>query len=160
MKVNLLIDNPDEALSGYVNLDPYAKPDDKTRTRCEALGDLSSIVDDGEAEEIVARDIVEYFRQVDVDQILNHWLGKLRRGGTLTITFVDIRDVTKGYLNGSLSVEDYNILVHGTQTRDWDYKKSSFCLLDFVATVEAKGYKTLMKRVTNYQSVFTCQRVQ
>jgi hypothetical protein len=157
MKIQLLLDNPGDVRSGFLNLDPFADDSD-----CRVKGDVSNLdefVDDAEASEIVAFDILDYFTAKDVNIVLGNWVAKLAKGGKLTIAVVDLREVARGILDGKLNLDDANELLHGKQEKQWQFKKCSFTLSQLVEVFVKLGYKILSKRVQNYRLVIMTQRI-
>lgn len=146
MKLNLHMESPGDERSGYVNID------------ASQSADIDGFVDDGEASEIVALDVLDYFPGPDVDDILNKWLKKLAHGGVLTLSVVDLREVSRAILAGSISLVDANELLFGKQEKDWQFKKSAFTLSQLAEVLETLGYKVLAKRVQNFRAVVTVQR--
>lgn len=158
MKLNLLIDNPDDVRSGYVNIDPFAEPCDPHGRVKGALHDLGHTVDDGEASEIVANDVLDYHPGAVLDDVLNNWLKKLARGGTLTVSTVDVREVARLVWFGNVDINEANNLLHGEQKKEWQLRKVSLSLPHLVEVLEAKGFKVLQKRIHNLRAVVTVQR--
>ena len=158
MKVNLLIDNPGDVRSGYLNIDPIAEPGDVNGRIKGDIGNLSEHVDAGEADEIVALDILDYFPTNTVDIVLNNWLTRLRHGGRLTMSVVDIREVARGVLAGNLSPNDYNELLYGKQEQPWQFKKSIYTLNQIAEVLANLGFKILSKRIQNLRAVITIER--
>ena len=76
MKVNITFDE-DNNLNGYLNISP---------------NQLSS-VDDGEADEVRAIDVLPYFPEEESANLLMSWIKKLRHGGHLIIGALDIYEV-------------------------------------------------------------------
>ncbi len=159
MKINLLIDNPGDYKNGYNNIDPFA-PETNGDLRLKSdISNLDSLVDDGEANEILALEILEYFPGNVIDDILQNWLKKLAHGGILTISGVDFTEIARGFLSSNLSLEDVNELLLGKQEKSWQTKKSVFTLLKLVEVFEGLGYKILKKRIYNYRAIISIQRV-
>lgn len=158
MKLNLLIDNPGDCRSGYVNVDPLT-PDDCSDGRVRAhLHDLSPVADDGEAVEIVALDVLDYFPAAQADEVLQGWLRKLAHGGRLTVGVVDLKEVCRGVLAHTLSDEDANELLHGRQERPHQFRKASFTLGKLAEVLGNLGYKVLAKRVQGHRAIITVER--
>lgn len=140
-----------------MNVDNCAPMGDPKRTRGN-VGDLSDLVDAGEAEEIVALDILDFFPGEMADQVLHNWLSRLSRGGKITVGVVDVREVARGLLDGRLTLDDAQELLHGRQTAEWDYRKSVFTLSHLVEVLTNLGLKVLKKRVENYRAIVTAER--
>lgn len=160
VKVNLLLDNPGDCRSGHLNLDPFAPDIDDHSGRVKGdVFNLDAFVDDGEAEEIVALDILDYFPANEVDDILQNWLRKLARGGKLTIGVVDVREISRAILHNKLTYDEIGELLYGKQEFAWQYKRSGYTLFQLVAVFEGLGYRILSRRVHNYRAIVTVERV-
>jgi hypothetical protein len=158
MRVNLLINNPGNVRSGYVNIDHFAQPEDPAGRVPGNVMDLDQLVDDGEVEELVAVDILNYCPAAQADEVLRKWLGKLAHQGKLTLGVVDVREVAKGLINNTITPEDVNRLLHGEQTAEWQVRKCTFTLTQLVEVLTNLGYKIISKRVQNYYAFVTCVR--
>jgi hypothetical protein len=158
VKINLLIDNPGDLRSGYLNVDAVA-PDGCTDGRVKGdLSNLDEFVDDGEATEIVALDVLDCFPGADASTVLSRWCSKLAHGGTLTVSVVDVREVARGVLANTLSPDDTNELLHGKQEKPWQHRKAAYSLAHLAGVFTSHGYRVLAKRVQNYRAVITIQR--
>jgi hypothetical protein len=157
MKVNLLLNAPADVRSGYLNIDPLAPPQDPTRVQGR-LDDLTHSVDAAECEELVAHDVLDRFGPDQVDGVLEHWLSRLRRGGRITVSAVDAREVARALLNGTLALADANALLHGEQRNDWELRRVSLTLAQLAEALSSRGFKVLTKRVVNYRAVVTAER--
>lgn len=158
MKVNLLLDNPGDVRSGHVNVDPLA-PDDCRDGRVRGdVADLAHSVDAAEAEAVVALDVLDYFPGAVADVVLGNWLSRLARGGTLTVSVVDVREVARSLLAGNLSLEEVNELLLGKQEKPWQFKKAAFTLSQLAEVLKNLGYQILARRVQNHRAVVTCRR--
>lgn len=155
MKLNLLLDNPDDYRNGYTNIDPFAQDE---RFLKADVSNLDHSYDEGEVEEIVAHEILDYFPIGQVNQIINGWLAKLAPGGKLIVSTVDIREVSRLYLLDMLSIEEVSELIHGASLRGWDNRKTSFTMSQFVELFKSRGLRVLSARVDRYLCVVTCER--
>lgn len=156
MKVNLLLDNPGDVRSGYLNIDPFA---DGVDTRVKGnLDDLSEHADANELEELVANDILDTFALTDADRVLDNWLSRLAHGGKLTISVVDLRSVSREVLANSISIQDANELLYGRPTAPHFQKRSAFTLQQLAGTLESRGYKLLRKQPENNRIIVTVER--
>ncbi len=158
MKLNLLLDNPGDCRSGFINVDPCAPDGDEFgRVRGE-IWRLDAIADAGEVAEIVALDLLDNCQAMEVDDVLVGWLSRLKHGGMLTLSVVDLREVSRSVLNGNISIMDANELLFGKQERPWQFKKSVFTLSQLVEVLGNLGYRIIAQRVQNYRAVITVER--
>lgn len=148
MKVNLLLSG-DGPRSGFLNIDPFAPPDDALKTRGD-ICNLDEYVDDAECDELIALDVLDFLPSPELDNVLDNWIRKIRHGGTIVIGGVDIREVANGLIRQELTLEQANKLLYGTQTAPFDYRKASLTLQKLVEIFQARGFKILQKRVSDF----------
>lgn len=155
MRLNLMIEGSGSR-TGFVNIDPYSH--DVPNVIKADLSNLSHTVDDAEASEIVAHEVLDYYPGKMVDLVLDNWLLKICHGGTLTISVVDTQEVAKALCDGNIDIDEVQDLLHGKQERQWDVRKATFTLAILVTVLENKGLKILQKRVRNYRAYVVAQR--
>jgi len=151
MKLNLLINNPNDIRSGYLNIDPAADGKDERQT-----GELSSLdmAFANECEEIVAHDILDAYAGENVDLVLGNWLGKLAHKGKLVLSFIDAKSIARAFLNEEIDLETFNVYLHGSLY----VKKSCFTMSHIADTLAHAGYNILSKRVENYRATIVIER--
>lgn len=159
MKINLLLDNTGDVRSGYINIDPFAPDNDAAGRLKGDISNLDHVVDDGEAIEIIALEVLDYFPGHQADAILTNWLKKLARSGRLTLSVVDVREVARAICANEMSPEDINEHLHGKQEKPWQYRKSAYTLTQIAEVLGNLGYKILARRVQNFRAVITVERI-
>jgi predicted SAM-dependent methyltransferase len=155
VKIHLSYDNLESARSGYQNIDYIAENDSVM------VGDIKNLdwlVDDGEAEEIIADDVLGHFPAAQVDDVLDNWLRKLSKGGYLTIITADLKEVARSILAEKITTDQANQLLFGKQDNQWRVKKSAFCLSQLVEVLTNRNYKVVKRRVQSMMAVVTIQR--
>ena len=115
---------------------------------------LDPFVDDGEAEEIIAYDVVDRFPSAIVDNMLSHWTRKLSHGGILAFDSIDIVQVSKLLVTRNITPEDANALLHG----EYGERRAAFCMADMVHFLEKSGLTILKKRWQSYRATVVAQR--
>ncbi len=160
MKVNLLLRNPDDIRSGYLNIDGIATADEcKADGRIAARVDnLEHTVDANELEELVAMDVLDYFPMKEADEILNHWLSRLKHGGRLTVGVVDLRQIAREVLSNTCDIADANVLLFGKEEEGWQFKHCVFTTTILVNILRAKGYAIESKLAMNKRAIVTVRR--
>ncbi len=158
MKVNLLIDNRAGVRNGYTNIDPYADPIDPAGRVTGDLSNLSHVVDDGEAAEIVALDIISYYPSRLTPLLLKNWSSKLAFNGTLTISVLDQSEIARQIRSGALDSNAACDVLHGTQQRDWQNIKSSFTMQSIISLIEATGLVITKKRPVGHKLFISAVR--
>lgn len=109
MKVHLSYDD-DFYRAGYVNVDRFPRNEHQ---QAGDVGDLSWLLDSGEASEIVAYRILDRFHHDRVQGVVEGWVGKLAPGGVLTVVGTDLFTIVNKVYTRRLSVADANRLIYG-----------------------------------------------
>lgn len=158
VKVNLLVDNPAGVRPGYLNLDPLAPDQDPTgRVKCD-LEKLDQLVDPAEVSEFVAHGILDFFPLHRANGVLDHWLSRLAHEGTITLSCVDLLEVTKSLQNRLITIETANILLHGEQDRPWKFRQANYTLNQIAGTLAGKGLRVQQKRINEFKAIVVAQR--
>ena len=155
MRINLLNDQ-NTIRSNALNIDPFADPLEPSKT-FGGLENLDLHVDDGEAEEIIAYDIIDYLQARDLERTVEGWVRKLKFNGKITIGGLDIYEVSKGVINGNLNLAQINGLLY----EDYRHKqrKSVSTIQNVVSLLQKFGLKILHKRLNGYDYVVVAERV-
>ena len=157
MKINLLLDEPDKTRQGYMNIDQYTNTEKEGFLVRDNLKELSSI-DDGECEEVLALNILEYFPPQDTDNLINCWARKLQHGGLLVLGFTDIYQLVTAITTRALDISNANTVLHGVQDKPWNTKKTSLSMELLTKLLEAKGLKIYYKRLQDTQAIIKAAR--
>ncbi len=119
LRLNLLVNDPEGVLPGYLNVDPLGQPG-RDDIVLGAHHDLSHSVDANEAAEVRAIDVLHYASQAEVRPIVQHWSSRLAHGGRLVIGGVDLREVCDQAAQGMLPADLTGALLLGRQRAPWD----------------------------------------
>ena len=112
--------NPTDEMNGYTNI--------CLGTTDNRDDELDAAVDNAEVTELVANNILEFIPLPQLTNFLTHMIQKLRHKGTFIITGIDAHTVAKDYTNYKLSIEDFNILLHGNQRDDSNIKVATLTM--------------------------------
>jgi hypothetical protein len=160
MKVNLLLNNPGSVRSGYVNLDPFAPDMDTSRIRLpQGVGDLAPIVDPAEATEFIALDILDRVPDSYQEAVLNHWVSRLRKGGVIAISVIDLTSVARALSNGQITTDAAKHLLYSGQQQQWDRRTTGYTLKSLADALSNRGLKILKKRLEGFSAVVVAQRI-
>lgn len=157
MKVNLLIDDPSGVRPGYVNVDPLAPSGDPHRVQCDPT-DVDRVCVAGECEELLALGVLDYVPLADAGRVLDHWVSRLAHGGEIALSAVDLLEVSRAVCNRVLSVGDANLLLHGGQRKQWEFRKSSYTLGQLAGLLEARGMELVKQRHSEFKAVVVARR--
>lgn len=156
MKLNLILNG--EPLTGYTNVDPYGfNNSDKV---VADLRNLDDVVDDAEAEEIIAEDVIDFLPLNDIESAINHWIKKLRHGGRIVIGGVDMYEVCKAFSSYSIDLATTNRILHGPQDKPYNERHANFTIIGLSDFLEERGLKILSKRVYGFNLNDVEQRKQ
>ena len=147
-KINLLYGSGD-VLDTHLNLDPFTAEETDALIRAD-VKNLNDFVDDAEAEEIIALDVIDYMPLRDINTVIEHWVSKLRHGGSLIIGGVDLLEVSKAFVQYRLDITQMNQLVHGEQSKPYLVKRVNFTATGLVDYLTELGLKLQKKRVNNF----------
>lgn len=148
MKLNILCGTND-ILSGHVNIDPWAKDGDTEKIKGN-IDNLDYLCEDGECTSIIATDVISYFPAIEVANVLENWVRKLRHKGSIIIGGADINELSKAFFQKQLDLVTVNILLFGEQKEPWQYKKNILNHYDLTNALEKLGLKIIKKRLSNY----------
>ena len=118
MKI-FITNNPERAPKTHLVLSP--KIEENNDMECHIpLHDqnLDEYADDGELEELVSDGTVEYIPIHKVMEVLMGWVKKIKHGGTIIVSGVDAYLTAKAFVDGYISIEQFNVYVHGTPNED------------------------------------------
>jgi hypothetical protein len=126
------------------------------------IGDIKNLdpfVNDAEATEIIATDVIDYLPLNDMNTIIDHWVSKLRRGGKIVIGGIDLFQVCKAFTQYDINVETANKLLHGLQDQPHLLKRLTLTLTGLRNYLRDKhGLKILKTRYAGYSMIVEAQR--
>lgn len=152
MKVNLTL-NATTPRSGYININPLADPNDPNFIRAN-VNELHLYLDDGEADEIVALDVIDFVPIAEKENIISHWLSKLAIGGTISIGGNDIGQVTKAFTFNQLDLGQTAELLYGNQLT----RQGLITCSQMRKILETAGLKVTAARLNNFSYYVTAER--
>jgi hypothetical protein len=152
MKLNLIL-YEGEPLNGYINISPVAKYDDVRFVRGD-ITQLDAFADDGEMDEVRSINILENFKYNEVDNLLNQWIRKLRRGGILTLGDTELVLVCKAIANRDIDLMKAQELLYGSSIT----KQCGLNSLQLAEILRQKNMKILTKRIEGYTFILQAER--
>lgn len=154
MKLNLTLDLAGQR-SGYVNINPLADPNSPDFIRSN-IDNLSIYVDDGEAKEIIALDLIDFVPIQEKENIVRHWLSKLALGGTITIGGNDLWQITKAFTFNQLELTQAAELLYGSQLA----RSGLVTCSQMRKILEGGGLKIIESRLSNFSYYVIAERTQ
>lgn len=104
MKVYLTV-GKEQTLSGYLNVDPLVQ------TKIKA--DVDMMADEGELEELIVDEYLDYFDLAAKSTVLNGLVKLLAHQGEITIIGTDINEVARQVYKGAMDTISVNKALYG-----------------------------------------------
>tara|TARA_R110000751_G_scaffold43077_3_gene99638 strand:+ start:479 stop:940 length:462 start_codon:yes stop_codon:yes gene_type:complete len=152
MKLNIIRENG-QKVSGFRNIASH-HTEDSTIDVCD-FKNLNPIVDDAEAQYILARDIINYINHEELFSTISHWISKLSHGGVICIGSSDIKEICRMIYTGEIPDSDIGSILYGVEG---ETKKSSVQVNSLVDFLQSSGLKILKIRLENYNLTVEAQR--
>ena len=113
--------------------------------------DLSEVasLDDGAYEEILVGSCLDFIEQRD--EFTKELVKKIRYGGKIIITGLDIYEISRAVINRNLRLEEINPVVY-----DGRYSVSS--IFDMVKKIQELGLKPIHKRANDFNYTIIAER--
>jgi hypothetical protein len=89
VKIRLSVAEPAMMLPGYVEVDP-SRP-----VGGVSLTDLSRVSEEGEAAEILALDVLDFFHPEHRNMVLAHWTSRLGDGGSIVLGTLEMVEISR-----------------------------------------------------------------
>lgn len=125
----------------------------------DLIAELDALVCDAEAIEIIVDDVIEYIPMSDLIEVLGKIVKKLRHDGEIIITGVDANAVAQDFASLKLSIEDFNILIHGKQSDRDTCKLSTLTQTGVVNFLtQTFGMKILEQRFEDHTFIVKAKR--
>jgi predicted SAM-dependent methyltransferase len=158
MKINLIYGEGD-ILNTHLNLHPFAMQETDD-VKIADVKNIDRFVCDGEAEEIVALDVLDYLVLYEVTKVIGHWVQKLKIGGTLIIGGTDMTLVCKSFAEGDIDLETANKMLHGIQTQPHLVKRVNLTLLGVCNFLmqDCQGLQIMKKRYNGHNYIIEVRR--
>ncbi len=161
MKLNLLMNSTD-VRANYINIDPFPTlPEHQVFSEEKKQGDIRSldwITDDGECEDILALDIINFLSPPEIERVTAGWCRKLKQGGSITLGTLDLREICRSMVHSNMPVPDAILALYGPQSQGWDIRKNALTLQILEQILQQNGCRITKKRSNNYKSIVTGQR--
>lgn len=154
MKVNLFVEG--QPLNGFLNLTPRMdKNNNSSDLKYADIENIDEHVDDAEVDEFVAADTLDFVSLQNVHNVLEHWIKKVRMGGTIVIGGVDIYEVARNLSCHNIDVNQANMLLHGSDIP----RNVQFTSLGLREYLENRfGFKVLKVKSEGFNYVITARR--
>jgi hypothetical protein len=155
MKLNLIYGRG-QKLDGYTNINAVPVEDDDVITADPS--NLDFFVDDAEAEDIIACDVVNFLPKSIMVSTINHWVGKLRHGGSIAIGGIDCYAIARDIVNKKIDLQSMNDILYGAGVSGWDIRKNAFTMESLVDHLRDLGLKIQRSRIDKYEIIVEAVR--
>ncbi len=160
MRVNIQYGSQHEAMTGYLNLNPFATEETEHVKMCDPRN-LNQFICDAEAVEILALDVVDYIPLPQITDTIDHWVSKLRIGGKITIGAIDAYSVASAFAEYQIDLDMFNQLILGPQTEPNQHKSNVLTMASLIHYLETKHeLKITQKRYDNFAYLVTAERIE
>jgi hypothetical protein len=154
MKVRITINK--KPVSGYINVDP--KPDLSEDKQCGIvhaikIDSLDSVAHDASCDEIDAVSAIDYLKTGTIGDVVAGWVKKLRIHGKIIIGGTDPVELSKQFLSGMITLEQFNNLVYGDRTQPWRFKHGLISLFEAEELLKQLGL-TITRKSLNQHTYF------
>jgi len=106
VKLRLSVRDSKMSLPGFVHIDPFSQENPGNPA------DLSRHAEEGEALEIVAADVLDFYPGEFRHRLLGHWVSRLSRGGVILVGTREIVEVCRHVMLGE--TDSFSQLVFGS----------------------------------------------
>jgi len=139
MKVYLTVKG--DNITGYHNID------------ASSGGDIVKMigVEDAEATEIIASDVINFVALSSLDELLSGWVKKMRHGCKIVLGGVEIDEVCKAFVSKAIDVDKFNEMVY-------EGRISQISFTDLEKTLIKHGLKITRKRADNFNMIIEAIR--
>ena len=148
MKINLMYGRG-QNLQGYTNIN--AIPTEEEDVIVSDPSDLNFFVDDAEAESIIAYDVINFLPKGSMIPTIEHWIKKLRHGGSIIIGGVDCYAIARDIVANKINLQDLNIILYGSEIASWDIRRNIFTMQSLVDHIKDLGLKIIKSRIDKYE---------
>ncbi|MAF25294.1 hypothetical protein CL634_06930 [bacterium] len=153
MKLNLL-HGEGQKMSGFQNISSLSLEDEEI-IWCD-VRNLDVVVDDGEVEVLIARNVINYMPQEHLISTLNHWVSKLRHGGRIVVGAIDLYEVARGIHIRDIELSDSNTILYGED--ELKIKRNIFPTSSLVDFFNDQNMPVLKIRVDGYNMIVEAER--
>ena len=150
MKINLIYGRG-QKLPKHTNIN--AIPTDEEDVIVADPSNLDFFVDDAEAEAIVAYDVINFLPRVSMVSIIEHWIKKLRHGGSITIGGIDCYAIARDIVSHKINLQDLNVILYGSEAPSWDVRRNIFTMPSLIDHLKEWDLQIVKSKIDKYEIV-------
>lgn len=157
-KVNLIY-GKGNVFDTHLNINPFAEEEIDNQIVRADIKNLDRYIDDGELDELLAYDVIDYIPITEAESCIANWIRKIKVGGKICIGGTDLIEVCKSFAQYRIDITLANELIHGSQEKPYLIKKINFTCLGMAEYLESYfGLHITKKNVNNYQMLVEAVR--
>jgi hypothetical protein len=159
MRINLVWGDGIQTGADFLTINPYCNEE----TDAVKMGNprnLDKWVDNGEAAEILAYDVIDFLEPTQVFDTINHWVGKLAHGGKIVIGGTDIYNVCLDFSRFKINIVQANKALHGSFEKPFLFRRVNYTLDGLVNQLRDCGLKILKKRFDTETYMMTVEAIR
>lgn len=149
VKLNIIWDTDNGVIfgEGFINGGPFINTETDTIKRLNPQN-LDSICDNGECEEIIAHDVIQYLPVNKVVETITHWVGKLAHKGIIRISADDCYEICRNFTRYNITLLECNTALYGRYSeKPYLQKRAQFTLKGLTELLVQLGLKITKKRL-------------
>lgn len=150
-KINLIYGVGD-TLNTHININPFVEEESENVIRGDVVN-LDKHVDDSEATELIATDVLNYIPLGKCGEAIENWIKKVRAGGKIVVGGVDLLEVCKDFSQYRIDITEANLLIHGRQDKPYLHRKNNLTITTLCEYFLSAGLKINKKRIKDYKMI-------
>lgn len=159
MRLNLLLD-PAAGRPGYINLllDQPGWRTQPVSLPTVSRTDYSQHCLPGQAEEILALNLLDYLSPDEVDETVDAWVDLLAYGGRLVLQTLDLGEICYHVSTGYLGEREAALELHGAQREPWEVRRATYSVAMLQSSLECRGLRVESIHLSDRRILLTAIR--
>lgn len=150
-------------MAGYKNIDPFPTIQNQQQTfstdkETGQVDNLDYVCEDGQAQDVVALDVIDYININIKNQTLDNWVKKLAHGATITIGGIDLYEVSKAITRCELKPEDAELLLYGPPSFPFGSRRGCLTAERVIKELNNRGLMIIKKRLNDFMYTIVGRR--
>lgn len=127
----------------YTNVDLLQIDLPKEIYRNGDITNIDWIAEESSVDEILALDVLQYIQLSKVQDSLSNWISKLKSGGIIKISTVDIMALAEDFANNKITLSDFVFTAYGKQDHPVNFAKSAIDSSTLTKFLTSNGLKII-----------------
>jgi hypothetical protein len=160
MKLNLGCGD-DIRLQDTMNIDILPNPN--APPQLYRQGDVTSldwICAPGQADEIMANNVLPCLSYEIIDSVLEHWVSRLKKGGILKIAVPDLRWIARSLVEDTIDLPRAMTLLYGPQNHEYSGFRSGYDLKVLCDRLISMGMKITIQRQMSFLAYIEAEKTE